>query len=48
MTYLIYNDIAVRVLGTDEFLINLYGFTYKEIPASSLEDRPRRKRHLEA
>jgi ribulose-5-phosphate 4-epimerase/fuculose-1-phosphate aldolase len=36
MTYLIYNHITVRVPGTDEFLINLYGLTYKEITASSL------------
>lgn len=36
MTYLIYNHITVRVPGTDDFLINLYGLTYKEITASSL------------
>lgn len=36
MTYMIYNHITVRVPGTDEFLINLYGLTYKEITASSL------------
>ena len=36
MTYLIYNHITVRVPGTDQFLINLYGLTYKEITASSL------------
>ena len=36
MTYLIYNHITVRVPGSDEFLINLYGLTYKEITASSL------------
>src|SRR6202008_1582011 len=36
MTYMIYNHITVRVPGTDQFLINLYGLTYKEITASSL------------
>jgi len=36
MSYLIYNHITVRVPGTDQFLINLYGLTYKEITASSL------------
>ena len=36
MTYMIYNHITVRVPGTDTFLINLYGLTYKEITASSL------------
>jgi ribulose-5-phosphate 4-epimerase/fuculose-1-phosphate aldolase len=36
MTYLIYNHITVKVPGTEEFLINLYGLTYKEITASSL------------
>ena len=36
MTYLIYNHITGRVPGTDQFLINLYGLTYKEITASSL------------
>ncbi len=36
MTYMIYNHITNRVPGTDEFLINLYGLTYKEITASSL------------
>lgn len=36
MTDLIYNHITVRVPGGDEFLINLYGLTYKEITASSL------------
>jgi ribulose-5-phosphate 4-epimerase/fuculose-1-phosphate aldolase len=36
MTYMIYNHITVRVPGTDEFLINLYGLTYREITASSL------------
>jgi ribulose-5-phosphate 4-epimerase/fuculose-1-phosphate aldolase len=36
MTYMIYNYITVRVPGTDQFLINLYGLTYKEITASSL------------
>jgi ribulose-5-phosphate 4-epimerase/fuculose-1-phosphate aldolase len=36
MTYMIYNHITVRVPGTEHFLINLYGLTYKEITASSL------------
>jgi ribulose-5-phosphate 4-epimerase/fuculose-1-phosphate aldolase len=36
MSYMIYNHITVRVPGTDTFLINLYGLTYKEITASSL------------
>src|ERR1700756_4833845 len=36
MTYMIYNHITVRVPGTETFLINLYGLTYKEITASSL------------
>ena len=36
MGYMIYNHITVRVPGTDTFLINLYGLTYKEITASSL------------
>jgi ribulose-5-phosphate 4-epimerase/fuculose-1-phosphate aldolase len=36
MTYMIYNHISNRVPGTDEFLINLYGLTYREITASSL------------
>ena len=36
MSYMIYNHITVRVPGTDTFLINLYGMTYKEITASSL------------
>jgi ribulose-5-phosphate 4-epimerase/fuculose-1-phosphate aldolase len=36
MTYMTYNHITVRVPGTDTFLINLYGLTYKEITASSL------------
>src|SRR6201997_4371618 len=40
MTYLIYNHITVRVPGTDQFLINLYGLTYKEITASRRRARP--------
>ncbi|HXB89526.1 class II aldolase/adducin family protein [Mycobacterium sp.] len=36
MSYMIYNHITVRVPGTETFLINLYGLTYKEITASSL------------
>lgn len=36
MTDLIYNHITAKVPGTDHFLINLYGFLYKEITASSL------------
>jgi len=36
MSYMIYNHITVRVPGTDTFLINLYGLTYKETTASSL------------
>ena len=40
MTYLIYDHITVRVPGTDQFLINLYGLTYKEITASRRRARP--------
>ncbi len=49
MTYMIYNHITVRVPGTDEFLVNLYGLTYKEITASSLAKVDLRRQHrLEA
>ncbi|MGG5819926.1 class II aldolase/adducin family protein [Falsiroseomonas sp. HW251] len=36
MTDLIYNHITVRIPGTEQLLINLYGLLYKEITASSL------------
>ena len=36
MTDMIYNHITLRIPGTDDLLINLYGLLYKEITASSL------------
>lgn len=36
MTDLIYNHITVRIPGTEQLLINLYGLLYREITASSL------------
>src|SRR3974390_440796 len=36
MSDLIYNHITLRIPGTEELLINLYGLLYKEITASSL------------
>lgn len=36
MTDLIYNHITLRIPGTEDLLINLYGLLYKEITASSL------------
>ena len=36
MAGMIYNHITVRIPGTEDFLINMYGMTYKEITASSL------------
>lgn len=36
MTDMIYNHITVRIPGTEQLLINLYGLLYREITASSL------------
>ena len=36
MADMIYNHITLRIPGTDQLLINLYGLLYKEITASSL------------